>query len=241
MAEETTSTDEETPEEPPRDDRREEILGQVVEAMGDAVVGSHIDPGRDLWVRVATGAWGEAAEVMRNRMGCRYFGYLSAIDWMPSPYGRSMDSEVDNALGTGQSADQEEAPAGIVQGVAGGESRFQMLARVATIGTPGDHWGITLKADVADDDMRMPTWTGVYAGADWHERECWEMFGIEFIGHPGLRHIYLPGDFEGNPLRKDYPLVARMVKPWPGIVDVETLPETDQDSAGAPDDEGAES
>ena len=51
------------------------------------------------------------------------------------------------------------------------------------------------------------------------------MFGIEFVGHPGLRQLYLPTDFEGHPLRKDYPLLARRVKPWPGIVDVEPMPE----------------
>ena len=70
----------------------------------------------------------------------------------------------------------------------------------------------------------MPTWVGVYAGANWHEREAWEMFGIRFAGHPDLRHLYLPSDFEGHPLRKDFPLLARMVKPWPGIVDVEPMP-----------------
>jgi NADH-quinone oxidoreductase subunit C len=50
------------------------------------------------------------------------------------------------------------------------------------------------------------------------------MFGISFDGHPGLRHLYLPGEFEGHPLRKDFPLLARLVKPWPGIVDVEPRP-----------------
>ena len=49
----------------------------------------------------------------------------------------------------------------------------------------------------------------MYAGADWHEREAWEMFGVTFVGHPGLRHMYLPRDFEGHPLRKDFPLLAR--------------------------------
>jgi NADH-quinone oxidoreductase subunit C len=172
-------------------------------------------------------------------MGCKYFGYLSAIDWMPSPYGRSMDSEVDIALGTAESAesaddagdagdDADRAEGEIQHGVTGGESRFQMLARVANVSEQGNHWGITLKADVPDDDLRVPTWTEVFAGADWHERECWEMFGIEFVGHPGLRHMYLPSGFEGNPLRKDFPLVARMVKPWPGIVDVEAMPELDE-------------
>ena len=52
------------------------------------------------------------------------------------------------------------------------------------------------------------------------------MFGIGFVGHPDLRNIYLPGEFEGYPLRKDFPLLAREVKPWPGLVDVEQFPAT---------------
>ena len=54
------------------------------------------------------------------------------------------------------------------------------------------------------------------------------MFGIQFAGHPGLRHIYLPTEFEGFPLRKDFPLLARVVKPWPGIVDVEDIPAAEE-------------
>ena len=67
----------------------------------------------------------------------------------------------------------------------------------------------------------------VYPGADWHEREAWEMYGFVFDGHPSLRHLYLPFEFEGHPLRKDYPLLAREVKPWPGLVDVEPMPGED--------------
>ncbi len=59
------------------------------------------------------------------------------------------------------------------------------------------------------------------------------MFGIDFIGHPDLRNIYLPTEFEGYPLRKDFPLLARMVKPWPGIVDVEPMPAEEADDAAA--------
>ena len=55
------------------------------------------------------------------------------------------------------------------------------------------------------------------------------MFGIHINDHPDLRALYLPSGFEGNPLLKDYPLVARRVKPWPGIVDVEAMPEEDAD------------
>jgi NADH-quinone oxidoreductase subunit C len=50
------------------------------------------------------------------------------------------------------------------------------------------------------------------------------MYGFTFEGHPRLRHIYLPREFEGHPLRKDFPLLARIVKPWPGLVDVEPIP-----------------
>ena len=84
--------------------------------------------------------------------------------------------------------------------------------------------GVTLKADVPDDTMTIESWFAVYAGANWHERETHEMFGIVFAGHPDLRNMYLPTEFEGYPLRKDFPLLARMVKPWPGIVDVEPMP-----------------
>jgi NADH-quinone oxidoreductase subunit C len=55
------------------------------------------------------------------------------------------------------------------------------------------------------------------------------MYGIGFVGHPSLRHLYLPSEFEGFPARKDFPLLAREVKPWPGLVDVEPMPESDSE------------
>ena len=57
----------------------------------------------------------------------------------------------------------------------------------------------------ATTNPAIDTWTKVYAGADWHERETYEMFGIDFVGHPGLRNIYLPADFEGNPAPQGLP------------------------------------
>jgi NADH-quinone oxidoreductase subunit C len=85
--------------------------------------------------------------------------------------------------------------------------------------------GVTIKVDVPDDSLTLDSVCDVFGGANWHERETNEMFGISFAGHPDLRKMYLPIDFEGHPLRKDFPLLARMIKPWPGIVDVEPLPE----------------
>ncbi len=63
---------------------------------------------------------------------------------------------------------------------------------------------------------RLPSATGIYRGADWHERETWEMFGVAFDGHPGLVPLLLPDGFEGHPLRKDFPLAARAAREWPG-------------------------
>ena len=216
----------EAPAEPvaPVDELREGLVARLTELLGDGVVGSHIIPGKDVWIRVTADAWQHTAETVRYTLGCRYFGFLSAIDWMPSPWGRGMEAEVDTIV---HGRDVKELPPQTT-GYAGGDTRFQVFARVANI---KDHYGITLKVDAGDDAPAVPTWTKVFAGADWHERETWEMYGIDFVGHPFLRHIYLPGDFEGNPCRKDFPLLARFVKPWPGIVDVEPPPGSDEPAA----------
>ena len=93
-----------------------------------------------------------------------------------------------------------------------------------------------VKLELPAENPIAPSIHEVWSGANWFERETWEMFGIEFDGHPALRHLYLPFEFEGHPLRKDYPLLAREVKPWPGLVDVEPMPGED----GAPEDGSGE-
>jgi NADH-quinone oxidoreductase subunit C len=75
----------------------------------------------------------------------------------------------------------------------------------------------------------VPSLSGVFAGAGWHERETWEMFGIDFPGHPDLRPLLLPDGFVGTPLRKDFVLTARVDKPWPGAKEPG---ESDRDLAG---------
>ncbi len=214
------------------DEARTALLEGVRADLGDAVADSHLIPGRDLWVRISAEAWGDTASYLRGRQRFRFFDWLSAVDWLPSPYGRSLDAEVDKMVGADASSEEAadvdgpSAADAVAASFAGGSTRFQVLARVHSLSTG---LGLTVKADLGDDPdaLSVATWTGVYPGADWHEREAWEMFGITFEGHPGLRHLYLPSGFEGHPLRKDYPLLSRLVKPWPGIVDVEPMPEVE--------------
>jgi len=65
---------------------------------------------------------------------------------------------------------------------------------------------LRLKVLVNQEDARVPTVTGVWRTANWHERETFDMFGVIFEGHPDLRRILLPDDWQGHALRKDFPL-----------------------------------
>ena len=206
-------------EAPATDELREGLLDTFRAELDDRVVGSHLTPGDTLWVRVAIDAWREAGLIARDKLHCSYFCFLSAIDWLPSPYGKNEDTPVDPPS-------EPEPPAATVTGYAGGDTRFQVFARVMS---PTHAYGIILKADVPDDDFAVDTWIPVYPGANWHEREAYEMFGIRFRDHPNLVPLYLPSGFEGHPLRKDFPLLAREVKPWPGVVDVEPMPDEADD------------
>jgi len=65
---------------------------------------------------------------------------------------------------------------------------------------------VRLKAAVPDTDPVVPSLTPLFASANWLEREAWDMFGVGFKGHPGLKRILMYEEFSGHPLRKDYPL-----------------------------------
>ena len=141
-------------------------------------------------------SWVSAHATARDDLDLVFFSWLSAIDWA-------------NEVAAGDRLSQEV------------EERYELLSALSDL-TEGKI--VIFSTDLAKANPKIPTLVTTFAGANWHEREAYEMFGIEFEGHPNLIHLYLPDSFIGNPLRKSYPLLSREVKPWPGTVDVEAMP-----------------
>jgi NADH-quinone oxidoreductase subunit C len=84
---------------------------------------------------------------------------------------------------------------------------------------------VRLKVECSAEDPRCPTVSDIWPGANWHERETAELLGIAFEGHPHLVKLLLPEQFEGHPLRKDFVLMTRVAKPWPGAAEGEEIEE----------------
>ena len=86
------------------------------------------------------------------------------------------------------------------------KDRFGMVYLLANTET---NERVTVRCFVNDPEPTVPSVVGLWEGANWLEREVWDMFGIHFTGHPDLRRILLPEEFTAFPLRKDYPLQGR--------------------------------
>jgi NADH-quinone oxidoreductase subunit C len=155
----------------------DEIGAAFREVLGDAIEVGVSDGGA--WARatvdVPASAWVDALTAARDRLGCDFFDWLSAVDELEDGY-----------------------------------------AVVAHVWSTIDRHGVLLRTRALRDNAGVASIVGVYPGAAWHERETYEMFGIDFAGHPGLAPLLLPPEFEGHPLRKDFVLATRVAKPWPG-------------------------
>lgn len=85
------------------------------------------------------------------------------------------------------------------------DDRFEVFYNLVSIARQ-KRLRVTLRVD--EDAPTVASVTGVWPSADWQEREAWDMFGLRFEGHPDLRRMYLPEDFEYHPLRKEFPLLG---------------------------------
>ncbi|HEX8948363.1 MAG TPA: NADH-quinone oxidoreductase subunit C [Dissulfurispiraceae bacterium] len=98
------------------------------------------------------------------------------------------------------------------------EPRFEVVYHLFSI---KHRHMIRIRAEVPEDDCAIDSVAGIWAGADWHERECFDLMGVKFKGHPDLRRILLPEDWEGHPLRKDYPVKSDLGEmEWKGYLEV---------------------
>jgi len=83
------------------------------------------------------------------------------------------------------------------------EGRFEVVVHLLSMEA---RLRLRILVAVPGDDPRLPSLTGVFAGANFYEREAYDLFGIRFDGHPDLTRLLLPDDWEGHPLRKDHPV-----------------------------------
>lgn len=85
------------------------------------------------------------------------------------------------------------------------EDRFEMIWNIVSL---KDRSRIFVKTRVPEENPTLPTTTDIWPAAEWNEREAFDMMGIRFDGHPDLRRLFLPEDFEYFPLRKEFPLMG---------------------------------
>ena len=88
----------------------------------------------------------------------------------------------------------------------GSEPRYEVVYEFCALGGPNNQSHLRLKVKVSEDDLAVDSLVPVYQGADWHEREVFDMMGIKFNGHPDLRRILMWDGYPYYPLRKDFPL-----------------------------------
>jgi len=174
------------------------FAAELAELVGAA---GWVDEHDTIRIYVARENWVDSLRLARDRAELTFFSWLSAVDW---------STEV--AVG-----EQVDEPEELID-------RYEVVCRLSSVTSArGAHFFTEVPKDDAVIDSIVP----LFGGAEWHEREAAEMFGITFVGHPYPLKLYLPDSFQGFPLRKSYPLLSRDVKPWPGTVDVEAMPAAD--------------
>lgn len=106
------------------------------------------------------------------------------------------------------------------------QRRFEVVYNLYSM--PHRH-RIRLRARVPADDPRIASVVPIWRGANWHERETFDMFGVTFEGHPDLRRILMPEDWEGHPLRKDYPVDPPPEREYQGYREIREIHKHDDE------------
>ncbi|MDA1183331.1 MAG: NADH-quinone oxidoreductase subunit C [Acidobacteria bacterium] len=131
--------------------------------IGERFGSAQVENGPPLTVTLPVDAWLPFAQFAKDELRCRYFSFLTAVDW-----------------------------------------KDQGLDVVLKIDNVDDNLSLIVKTRLEPGVSSCPSLTPLYRGANWMEREAYDMFGIVFEGHPDLRRILLTDDWEGHPLLKSY-------------------------------------
>jgi NADH-quinone oxidoreductase subunit C len=132
-------------------------------AIGARFGGAAVGTGTPIVVGVTPDRWAELAQFTKDTLGCRFFSFLTAVDW-----------------------------------------KEQGLEVVAKVDNLDDGLAVMMKTRLGPGVSACASLMPIYRGANWMERECWDMFGIRFDGHTDLRRILLEDTWEGHPLLKSY-------------------------------------
>jgi len=147
----------------------------------------------------------DAALHLRDELGFNFLSDLAAADYLG--WGKA---GVSGYIGTPGGRDLNEPSTQGYQRLPGDKpQRFSISYHLLALreGAPR----VRLQVWVGDGQS-VPSVVGVWPTADWFEREAWDMFGIAFDGHPNLSRILMDDDWEGHPLRKDYPIGGEPVR-----------------------------
>ena len=125
-------------------------------------------------IKVDSTEWIEAHKKLRDEFNLKFFSWLSAIDW-------------DNEVSVGEAPKESVSPS------------FEIITCLSDLDNTNL---VTVSTSISKSEPNINSLIDVYAGANWHEREAYEMFGINFENHPNLEKLYLPDGYEGNPMLK---------------------------------------
>ena len=131
--------------------------------IGERFSGAQVDGDRPLVVTVPVDQWLAFAQFAKTTLGCRFFSFVSAVDWK--------------------------------------EQGLEVVARIENL---DDGVALMMKTKLGAGVSSCASLVPLFRGANWMERECYDMFGIRFDGHPDLRRILLGDDWVGHPLLKSY-------------------------------------
>jgi NADH:ubiquinone oxidoreductase subunit C len=186
-------------------------LERLTAALGEGGVLGHKIDRDELTIWVATSRWRDAALHMRNAEHYDFCSDVVTADWLG--YGGEVAGYWGDERFGGRDLNRTGSWGNAAVPRALGDKRFSVSCHLLKLRTvhDGEHRRVRLQTWV-DDGEPVPSLIPVYPTADYHEREAFDMMGIQFEGHPNLKRILLPDYWEGHPHRKDYPVGGEPVQ-----------------------------